>query len=45
MSIGYYEWLFIILTISLMLNAWTFSGWAERQYRWYSWKKKANTNE
>mgnify|MGYP001350900637 CR=1 FL=1 len=32
MTIGYIEWLFIILTISLLLNAWTFCGWLEKQY-------------
>lgn len=45
MTIGYLKWYFIILTISLMFNAWTLSGWLERQYRWYIWKRHAKLEE
>jgi len=45
MTIGYLEWYFIILTISLMFNAWTLSAWLEKQYRWYIWKQHAKMED
>jgi len=41
------EFLFIVLTISLLFNVWTLSGWLERQYIsakhiWDMWRWSRN---
>ncbi len=35
MEFGYLEWTFLILTVSLLLNAWVISGWLEKIYLKY----------
>tara|TARA_R100000152_G_C6780877_1_gene214259 strand:- start:4367 stop:4522 length:156 start_codon:yes stop_codon:yes gene_type:complete len=47
MTIGYIEWLNIILIISILLNVWTFCGWLEKQYisgkyKYLMWKWRKN---